>query len=143
MAEESDGLRTKLEELDRHYAETAEQMNDPAVASDPRRIVALAKERELVVTPDRTFDWPDSAGHLHLLQRVRDEAHRFAVQYHQTLRDDVSTVLESIDGVGPALRKRLLRRFGSVEGVRGASVDELESVPGVEPATAERLRSRL
>jgi len=106
-------------------------------------VIALAKERELVVTPDRTFDWPDSAGHLHLLQRVRDEAHRFAVQYHQTLRDDVSTVLESIEGVGPALRKRLLRRFGSVAGVRAASTDELESVPGVGPATAERLRSRL
>ncbi len=106
-------------------------------------VIALAKERELVVTPDRTFDWANNAAHLHLLQRVRDEAHRFAVQYHQTLRDDVSTVLESIDGVGPQLRKRLLRRFGSVDGVRGASIDELQSVPGVGPATAEQLRARL
>ncbi len=105
--------------------------------------IALAKDRELVVTPDRTFDWPSDAAHLHLLQRVRDEAHRFAVQYHQTLRDDVSTVLESIEGVGPALRKRLLRRFGSVDGVRGASRQELESVPGVGPSTAQQLRSRL
>jgi excinuclease ABC subunit C len=105
--------------------------------------IALAKERELVVTPEGTFDWDRDAAHLHLLQRVRDEAHRFAVQYHQTLRDDVSTVLESIDGVGPELRKRLLRRFGSVEGVRAASADELESVPGVGPATAERLQGRL
>jgi excinuclease ABC subunit C len=65
------------------------------------------------------------------------------VQYHQTLRDDVSTVLDDIDGVGPATRKRLLRRFGSVENVRSASRDELESVDGVGSKTAETLAERL
>ena len=106
-------------------------------------VVALAKADELVITEDRTFDWPSDAPQLHLLQRVRDEAHRFAVQYHQTLRDEVSTVLESIDGVGPELRKRLLRRFGSVEGVRRASEAELASVPGVGQGTAETIKARL
>jgi len=106
-------------------------------------VVALAKERELVVTPDGTHDWPDDAAHLHLLQRVRDEAHRFAVAYHQQVRDEVRTALDEVPGVGPELRKRLLRRFGSVEGVRGASVDELRAVEGVGEATAETLRSRL
>ena len=105
--------------------------------------VALAKEEELVVTPTSVYDWPDDAGHLHLLQRVRDEAHRFAVQYHQTLRDDVSTVLDDIDGVGPETRKRLLRRFGSVENVRAASREELERVDGVGPKTAGTLAERL
>jgi excinuclease ABC subunit C len=105
--------------------------------------VALAKEEELVVTPTGVFDWADDASHLHLLQRVRDEAHRFAVQYHRTLRDDVSTVLDDVPGVGPETRRRLLRRFGSVENVRTASREELETVEGVGEATARTLTERL
>jgi len=105
--------------------------------------IALAKDEELVITPDRVYDWPDDASHLHLLQRARDEAHRFAVQYHQTLRDEVSTPLDDLPGVGPETRKRLLRRFGSVENVRDAAEEELTAVDGVGPATAETIRSRL
>jgi excinuclease ABC subunit C len=106
-------------------------------------VVALAKDEEIVHTPDRQFDWEAGAPQLKLLQRVRDEAHRFAVQYHQTLRDDVSTVLESVDGIGPERRRRLLRRFGSVEGIRDASRAELEGVPGIGAATADQLHRRL
>jgi excinuclease ABC subunit C len=105
--------------------------------------VALAKDEEVVITDQRTYDWDDDAPQLHVLQRVRDEAHRFAVAYHQTLRDDVETTLDNIEGVGPELRKRLLRRFGSVEGVREASVEDLRDVEGVGEATAETLVSRL
>jgi excinuclease ABC subunit C len=89
------------------------------------------------------YDWPDDAPHLHLLQRVRDEAHRFAVQYHQTLRDEVSTPLDDLPGIGPETRKRLLRRFGSVENIRSATDAELTEVSGVGPATAETIRARL
>jgi excinuclease ABC subunit C len=96
-----------------------------------------------VVTPEGVHDWPDDAAHLHLLQRVRDEAHRFAVQYHQQVRDEVKTALDDVPGVGPELRKRLLRRFGSVEGVRAASVEELASVEGVGASRAETIRSAL
>jgi excinuclease ABC subunit C len=74
---------------------------------------------------------------------VRDEAHRFAVAYHQTVRDEVATALDGVDGVGPELRKRLLRRFGSVENVRDASVEDLRTVEGVGEATAETIASRL
>ncbi len=105
--------------------------------------VALAKEEELVVTPDGTFDWGDDDERLHLLQRVRDEAHRFAVQYHQTVRDDVGTALDEVPGVGPETRRRLLRRFGSVDGVREASEDELLAVDGVGEATADTIASHL
>jgi len=105
--------------------------------------VGLAKREEVVVTPDRTFDWDADAPQLHVLQRVRDEAHRFAVQYHQSLRDEVSTALDDVTGVGPELRKRILRRFGSVENVRAASVDELRDVAGVGEATAETISRRL
>ncbi|WP_330631527.1 excinuclease ABC subunit C [Halocatena halophila] len=106
-------------------------------------VVALAKGDEIILTEDRQFDWPEDAPQLHLLQRVRDEAHRFAVQYHQTLRDEIETVLETIDGVGPQTRNRLLRRFGSVETIRAASTNELETVPGVGKKTAETIARRL
>jgi excinuclease ABC subunit C len=106
-------------------------------------VVALAKAEERVVTPDRTLDPPGDAPYLHLLQRVRDEAHRFAVQYHQTLRDDVSTVLDDVPGVGPELRRRLLRRFGSVENVRTASRGDLTDVEGVGETTADAIVRRL
>ncbi|MFB6093347.1 MAG: excinuclease ABC subunit C [Halanaeroarchaeum sp.] len=105
--------------------------------------VGLAKREEVVVTPDGTHDWDGDAPQLHLLQRVRDEAHRFAVQYHQTIRDDVSTVLEEVEGIGPRRSRRLLRRFGSVENVRAASEEELRAVEGVGEETAATLASRL
>ncbi|WP_018257015.1 excinuclease ABC subunit C [Halomicrobium katesii] len=104
--------------------------------------VALAKDEELVVTPTGTHDWDDDPK-LHLCQRVRDEAHRFAVQYHQTVRDEVTTALDDVPGVGPETRKRLLRRFGSVDNVRAASTEELLTVEGVGEATAATLQSRL
>ena len=105
--------------------------------------IALAKERELVVTPDGVHDWDSDDPGLHLLQRIRDEAHRFAVQYHQTLRDDVRTVLEDVPGVGPETRQALLRRFGSVENVRSASAADLIDVPGVGEKTARTITERL
>ena len=106
-------------------------------------VVALAKAEETVVTADGSRHWPDDTPELHVLQRVRDEAHRFAVQYHQTVRDEVRTVLDDVPGIGPETRNRLLRRFGSVENVREASVDDLRDVDGVGETTAERLRDRL
>ncbi|MFB6117332.1 excinuclease ABC subunit C [Halosegnis sp.] len=105
--------------------------------------IALAKADERVITPDGSHDWDSDADHLRLLQRVRDEAHRFAVAYHQQVRDEVSTTLDDLPGVGPELRQRLLRRFGSVEGVRAASESELGEVDGVGPATAATIAARL
>ncbi len=105
--------------------------------------VALAKEDELVVTPDGVHDWPDDAPRLRLCRQVRDEAHRFAVQYHRTVRDEVETALDGVPGVGPELRRRLLGRFGSVENVRAASRDELLAVEGVGESTAAAIGERL
>jgi excinuclease ABC subunit C len=106
-------------------------------------VAALAKAEELVVTPTGTRRWDDDAPELHLLQRVRDEAHRFAVSYHQTVRDEVATVLDDVPGVGPETRRRLLRRFGSVENVREASAADLTDIEGIGDATAETLCERL
>ena len=105
--------------------------------------VGLAKAEETVITTDGPRRWPRDAPELHLLQRVRDEAHRFAVAYHQTVRDEVGTALDGVPGVGPQRRRKLLRRFGSVEGVRAASVDELADVSGIGRGTAESIKARL
>ncbi|MFW5939618.1 MAG: excinuclease ABC subunit C [Halolamina sp.] len=105
--------------------------------------IALAKAEELVITPDGVERFDADAPHLHLLQRVRDEAHRFAVQYHQSVRDDVGTALDDVAGVGPETRKRLLRRFGSVDAVREAGEADLRDVEGVGATTAERIKRRL
>ncbi len=105
--------------------------------------IALAKSEELVVTPEGVERFDDDAPHLHLLQRVRDEAHRFAVQYHQSVRDEVATALDEVEGVGPETRKRLLRRFGSVDAVREAGETALLDVEGVGETTAERIARRL
>jgi excinuclease ABC subunit C len=108
-----------------------------------RPVVALAKAEERVVTAEETHDWDGGEEKLKLLQRVRDEAHRFAVQYHETLRDEVSTALDEIGGVGPETRKRLLGRFGSVDGVREATVAELRAVDGIGERTAEQIDRQL
>jgi excinuclease ABC subunit C len=105
--------------------------------------VALAKAEETVITAEGPRDWPGDAPQVRLLRRVREEAHRFAVEYHRGLRDDVSTVLDGIEGVGPERRRRLLRRFGSTEGVREASVGELAEVDGIGRETADRIARRL
>lgn len=106
-------------------------------------VISLAKREETVITSNGPQDWPDDDAALHLLQRVRDEAHRFAVSYHQTVRDSVETVLDEIPGIGPERRRRLLRRFGSLDGVRSASLEELMDVPGVGEETARTLHSHL
>jgi excinuclease ABC subunit C len=105
--------------------------------------VALAKAEETAITADGPREWSADAPQVRLLRRVREEAHRFAVQYHRGLRDEVSTVLDSIEGVGPERRRRLLRRFGSIEGVRAASPAELREVEGVGRATADRIARQL
>jgi len=79
----------------------------------------------------------------HLLERVRDEAHRFAITYHRRERGRIRSQLDSIPGVGEVKRKALLRRFGSVVGVRAASVEELGAVPGIGPELARTILEAL
>ena len=82
---------------------------------------------------------------LFLLQRLRDEAHRFAITYHRKLRgrERLRSVLDSIPGVGAERRRRLLRAFGSVKRMRDATVEELARVPGISPALATSIRAAL
>ncbi len=87
---------------------------------------------------------PDSPESL-LIERVRDEAHRFAIRYHRKVRSKlaISSMLDRIDGVGETWRNRLLARFGSVAGIRKASLDELMLVPGLPRETARRIHDFL
>ncbi len=106
-------------------------------------IVSLAKRAEEVYTPDSlhplVLDLTSPA--LHTLQKVRDEAHRFAVSYHKKLRSrrTIRSVLDQIAGVGPTIRANLLKHLGSARKVREASVGELASVPRVTPKLAQRI----
>ncbi|MBC7260017.1 MAG: excinuclease ABC subunit UvrC [Chloroflexi bacterium] len=110
-------------------------------------LAALAKEREEVFVPDRPDPLPlpaDSQASF-LLQRLRDEAHRFAVAYHRTIRQrtGLASSLDQIPGIGPRRRKALLTRFGSLDGIRRASVEELAAVPGMTRELAERVKDLL
>ena len=106
-------------------------------------VVALAKRMEEVYVPgrDEPVLVPRGSEALYLLQRVRDEAHRFAIGYHRNLRGKAMTrsVLDDIPGIGDGRRKQLIRHFGSARKVREASMDQLKSVPGVGDTLAETL----
>ena len=108
-------------------------------------LVGLAKREEQLVLPGReeTVNLPRDNPALKLLQRVRDEAHRFAIGYHRKRRrkNRLGSELASVPGLGPVRQRRLLREFGSLEGVRSASLEELKGVVG--PNLAREVRDRL
>ena len=110
-------------------------------------IAALAKKEEIIYTQDNSDGimlMPESDG-LRLIERIRDEAHRFAQRYHHKLREKrfTGSILEEVPGIGPKRRAALLKAFGSYEKVRSASVDELAKVEGMSQKTAEALREWL
>ena len=117
--------------------------NDPSISrATTRRIQALA--RRLGYRPNPLVLSCNSPG-LQLLQRVRDEAHRFAVGYHTGVRKKSSftSALDGISGIGPMRKRALLRRFGSVNAIRQATIEDLLTVPGVTRGLAERVKSSL
>ena len=110
-------------------------------------IAALAKEHEELFLPDRPDPilLPRDSQALYLVQRIRDEAHRFAITFHRKRRakSTIASVLDEIPGIGPRRRRALLREFGSVEGIRQASVEEIANVPGMTRALAEQVKAEL
>ncbi len=105
---------------------------------DDVALVGLAKRLEEVWIPGKEFPviLPRSSEGLYLLQRVRDEAHRFAIAFHRQRRSKAMTasVLDDISGLGEVRRKALLRHFGSVKRLKAASVEQILEVPGIGPA---------
>ncbi|MDH4136847.1 MAG: excinuclease ABC subunit UvrC, partial [Anaerolineae bacterium] len=110
-------------------------------------VVGLAKEREAIFAPDRPEPilLPGGSQGLFLMQRIRDEAHRFALQYHRRLREKqtLTSTLEDIPGIGPKRRQALLKHFGSFEGIRAATMEELMAVPGMTRRAAEQVKEHL
>ncbi|MEX1026295.1 MAG: excinuclease ABC subunit UvrC [Planctomycetota bacterium] len=114
----------------------------------PERMLAGKRKQE---TEERVFVRPDAApielprhsDVRHLFERIRDEAHRFAINFHRASRGRITSKLDSIPGVGPAKRKALLKRFGSVVGVAGASYEELLGIPGISRELAQVIREHL
>lgn len=110
-------------------------------------VAGLAKRFEELYLPGRPdpIVLPRKSQGLYLVQRIRDEAHRFAITYHRNLRSRraLTSVFDDIEGIGPVRKKALLKRFGSVRRIREASVDELAETPGIPRDLAERLKRHL
>ncbi|MBA2756319.1 MAG: excinuclease ABC subunit UvrC [Chloroflexi bacterium] len=110
-------------------------------------LAGLAKEREELFLPDRSdpIVLPPTSSALYLVQRLRDEAHRFAITYHRTLRDrrTVRSAFDDLPGVGPKRKRELLKVFGSIKRVRDAPVEQIAAVPGIGRSLAERIKATL
>ncbi len=110
-------------------------------------LCSIAKQEEEIFLPHMAEPvvLPRGSQGLYLVQRVRDEAHRFAITYHRQRRSKAATrsVLDEVPGIGPKRRRELLRRFGSVAGIRAASLDEIAAVPGLSAAAARKLAEHL
>jgi excinuclease ABC subunit C len=110
-------------------------------------VAALAKQFEEVYVPGQAdpIRIPRTSEALYLLQRIRDEAHRFAITYHRQLRGRrmTSSVLDDVAGLGPARRKRLLKEMGGVRGVKAATLDSLKDLPWLPDKVAEALHAKI
>jgi excinuclease ABC subunit C len=110
-------------------------------------LAGVAKEREELFLPGRSDPvvLPPTSSALYLVQRLRDEAHRFAITYHRTLRDrrTVRSAFDDLPGVGPKRKRELLKVFGSIKRVRDAPVEQIAAVPGISRALAERIKATL
>jgi excinuclease ABC subunit C len=107
------------------------------------RRAASSEERVFLPGRSEPIELPRHGAARHFLERIRDEAHRFAITYHRKERGRIRSHLDSIPGVGPARRKALLTRFGSVQGVRAASAEDIAAVPGIGDGLAATIREHL
>lgn len=110
-------------------------------------VASVAKRREELFRPGRPdpIRLPADSPALHLVQHLRDEAHRFAVTYHRRLRRrrGLTSTLEEIPGIGVKRRQALMRAFGSLEAIRRASIEELAAVPSMTKSAAEQIKAYL
>ena len=110
-------------------------------------VAGLAKQNEELFIPDqsRPITLPNGSQGLFLIQRVRDEAHRFAITGHRKQRKKygLASRLDTIAGVGPARRKALLGKFGSIQNIQAASINELSSIPGISEGLAHQIKNQL
>ena len=114
---------------------------------DKPAVVGLAKAKELIYLPGRKdpLELPRGSEALKLLQRLRDEAHRFGLAYHRSRRGAarLRTLLDGVPGLGPKRRSVLMRRFGSPRAIAAASEEEISSIPGFGGTIAKRVKEAL
>jgi len=110
-------------------------------------IVSLAKRLEEIFLPHRSESvlLTRTSQALYLVQRIRDEAHRFAITYHRNVRGKQATVsqIDAVPGIGPARRKALIKTFGSVRGIKAATTEEIAGVPGIDSKLATAIKEHL
>ena len=110
-------------------------------------LASLAKENEWLFVPHtpEPIELPRDSQALYLVQRVRDEAHRFAITYHRNLRSKSSlrSPIDMVTGIGPKRKRMLMRRFGTLQGIKDASVDDIASVPGLTRSLALLLKQTI
>ncbi|MCJ7763640.1 MAG: excinuclease ABC subunit UvrC [Dehalococcoidales bacterium] len=115
--------------------------------ADSVPVASLAKEREEIFIPQSAnpISLPYTSPGLQLLQRLRDEAHRFALSYHHKVhkKQTFASALDTIPGVGPTLKRSLLRHFGSVQSIREATLEELSSAKGISRSLAQKIKEYL
>jgi len=120
-------------------------MDDLGITDVP--LSGLAKRFEEIHLPGQSAPvvLPRRSQALYLVQRIRDEAHRFAITYHRDVRGKraLHSELDDVEGIGPGRKKALLKRFGSVRRIREASVEEVAATPGISRDLAERLKGHL
>jgi excinuclease ABC subunit C len=106
---------------------------DPEVTSSPERVFKPNRKNPIILD--------QNSAEMYLLERLRDEAHRFAINFHRKRRrkETLSSSLDDIDGVGPKTKRELLKHFGSLDAIKDAQPEELEDVEGVGPSTAETI----
>jgi excinuclease ABC subunit C len=102
-----------------------------------------SEERVFVPGAKEPIELPKHSAARHLLERIRDEAHRFAITYHRRERGRLTSRLDSIPGVGPAKRRALLQAFGSAKGVEQASIEAISSIAGIGPDLAQKILDHL
>lgn len=110
-------------------------------------LASLAKENEELFVPHtpEPIVLPRNSQALHLVQRIRDEAHRFAITFHRNLRskDSLKSPIDNVTGIGPKRKRMLMRRFGTLKGIKEAAVDDIASVPGMTRSLAIRLKQTI
>jgi excinuclease ABC subunit C len=128
-----------------HLNTALEIIREQGIESVP--LAAIAKKNEEIFLPQTAepIILPQNSPALYLLQRIRDEAHRFALSYHLEMRKKGTLIsgLDGVPGIGSKRKRALLRRFGTLEEIGAASLDELASVPGITRSLAAKIKDRL
>jgi excinuclease ABC subunit C len=131
----------------RHHNEAAATAAMREAGAESIPVASLAKENEDIYLPGqaRPLILPPTSPALKLLQRLRDEAHRFALGYHHKIRrrQTFASALDDIPGIGPKRKRSLIRQFGSVKAIRQASLEELSAASGMSQRLSKKIKEYL